>query len=201
MRMTWEVMRSIRAYPGDIRGMEVCAETLCIYKSTQWKNVYIKIYLWENREKDKTAPAAYKNACVYYAIPISAYTHANIHTDCQTCILKHTHYYICVYQAIHIAIFPPFIEKLEDVPERKPGVRSDWHIHILLYTSDCVHKLYTLSCRLGIMSEYMFLLCILSCTLFIFIVYIILYEFQRGCAEEQMGFLGTAGLARTYCVY
>lgn len=37
------------------------------------------------------------------------------------CILKHTHYYICVYKAIHIAIFPPFTEKSEAVPERNLG--------------------------------------------------------------------------------
>ena len=197
MRMTWKVMKNIRIDPGDIRGMEVCAETLCIYKSTQWKNVHIKIYLWGNGEKDKTAPAAYENACVYYAIPMSAYTHANIHVGYWMCILKHTHYYICVYKAIHIATFPPFTEK----PELYRRGRSGWHIHILLYTSDCVHKLYTLGCCLGIMSGYMFHLCILSYTLFVFIVYIMLYEFQRGCAEEQGNFPRTAGLARTYCVY
>lgn len=126
------------------------------------------------------------------------------------CILRHTHYYICVYKAIHIAIFPPFTEKLElyrrGIPEEEKQKRG-WqycyarYIHILLYTSDCVHKLYTLSYCLGIMPGYMFHLCILSYTLFIFIVYIMLYEFQRGCPEEQMGFLGTAGLARAYCVY
>lgn len=143
----------------------------------------------------------YESACVYFAIPISAYTHANIHTDYQTCILKHTHYYSCVYQAIHIAIFTQFIEKSKDVPERNPGGRSGWHIYILLYTSDCVHKLYTSGYRLGIMPEYMFHLCILSCTLFIFIVYIILYKFQRGYAGEQGNFPRPAGLVRAYCVY
>lgn len=38
------------------------------------------------------------------------------------------------------------------------------------------------------MSGYMFHLCILSYTLFVFIVYIMLYEFQRGCAGEQGNF-------------
>lgn len=117
------------------------------------------------------------------------------------CILRHTHYYICVYKAIHIAIFPPFTEKLElyrrGIPEEEKQKRG-WqccyarYIHILLYT---------LSCRLGIMPGYMFHLCILSYTSFVFIVYIILYEFQRGYTEEQMGFLGTAGLVRVYCIY
>ena len=118
---------------------------------------------------------AYENVCVYYAIPMSAYIHANIHTDCQTCILKHTHYYICVYKAIHIATFPPFTENQSYTGEefrRKKDERRGWrcsraqYIHILLYTSDCVHKLYTLSCCLGVMSGYMFHLCILSYTSF-----------------------------------
>lgn len=126
------------------------------------------------------------------------------------CILRHTHYYICVYKAIHIAVSPPFTEKPElyqrGSPEEEKQKRGWRHsraqyIHILLYTSDCVHNLYTLSCRLGIMPGYMFHLCILSYTSFIFIVYIILYEFQRRYTEEQMDFLGTVGLARAYCVY
>lgn len=93
-------------------------------------------------------------------------------------------------------------------PELYRRGRSGWHIHILLYTSDCVHKLYTLGCCLGIMSGYLYafcfhcvynairvsermrgrtrefsengrlgayILCILSYTCFIMIVYIMLY--------------------------
>lgn len=137
---------------------------------------------------------------------IFCYTHVRIYTCEYTHILlnvyikAYTLLYLCISRYTHCYI-PTIYRKPEDVSERKSGGRSAQYIHILLYTSDCVHKLYTLSCRLGIMSEYMFLLCILNCTLFIFIVYIMLYEFQRGCAEEQGNFLRTAGLARAYCVY
>ena len=51
------------------------------------------------------------------------------------------------------------------------------------------------------MLGYMCHLCILSYTLFVFIVYIMLYEFQRGCPEEQGEFSEMAGLVRAYCVY
>lgn len=137
---------------------------------------------------------------------IFCYTHIRIYTCEYTrrlpnvYIKAYTLLYLCISGYTHCYI-PTIYRKIRGCTGEETWRRSGWHIHILLYTSDCVHKLYTLSCRLGIMSEYMFLLCILSCTLFIFIVYIILYEFQRGCAEEQMGFLGTAGLARTYCVH
>ena len=115
------------------------------------------------------------------------------------CILRHTHYYICVYKAIHIATFPPFTEKTEAVPERNPGGRkAETRLAVLLrpvYTHSAIHI------KLVIMPGYIFHLCILSYTSFVFIVYMILYEFQRGYTEEQMGFLGTAGLVRAYCVY
>lgn len=140
----------------------------------------------------------YESACVYYAIPMSAYTHVNIHADCQTCILKHTHYYICVYQAIHIAIFPPFIENRRlyrrGIPEEKAagiytfcynvGVHVSFvYIKLYAFCFYCVYNTIRDSERMrgrtrGVSRNGrsgVRILCILSYTRFIMIVYIMLY--------------------------
>lgn len=173
----------------------------CVYIGVHnEKCVYKDIPMRKQRERQGCGCDIRERLCIFCYTHIRIYACEYTHRLPNVYIKTYTLLYLCISGYTHCYI-PTIYRKPEDVSERNFGGRSGWHIHILLYTSDCVHKLYTLSCCLGVMSEYMFLLCILSCTLFIFIVYIILYEFQRGCAEEQMGFLGTAGLACTYCVH
>ena len=164
------------------------------------KCVYKDIPMRKRREGQDCVCGLRKRLCIFCYTHIRIYTCEYTHRLLNVYIKAYTLLYLCISGYTHCYI-PAIYRKIIAIPESNPGGKSGWHIHILLYTSDCAHKLYTLSCRLGIMSGYMFHLCILSYTLFIFIVYIMLYEYQRGCAEEQGNFPRTAGLARTYCVY
>lgn len=114
---------------------------------------------------------------------ILCYTHVRIYTCEYTrrlpnvYIKAYTLLYLCISGYTHCYI-PTIYRKPEAVPERKSGGRSGWHIHILLYTSDCVHKLYTLSCRLDIMSEYV--------GIHVSFVYIKLYAFYFYCVYNTI---------------
>ena len=129
---------------------------------------------------------------------IFCYTHVRIYICEYTrrlpnvYIKAYTLLYLCISGYTHCYI-PTIYRKPEAVPKRKLGGRNGWHIHILLYTSDCAHKLYSLGCCLGIMLWIMLYLCILSYTLFVFIVYIMPYGFVRFILVASVSFISIVG--------